>query len=54
MRKVTITSGEVGFIVSTAENSTYDSKKISRAVNKVLGRGKVRIAKGHYVYAKSP
>ncbi|MDE1873733.1 MAG: hypothetical protein KGI04_01265 [Candidatus Micrarchaeota archaeon] len=54
VRKVFITSGEVGFVVSTAENHAYNSEKVSRTITKVLGRGKVRIAKGHYVYAKSP
>ena len=53
VRKVFITSGEVGFIVSTAENGSYGSEKISRVVNKVLGRRKARIAKGHYVYART-
>ena len=53
VKKVFITSGEVGFVVSTTEKGDYNSEKISRTINKMLGRRKARIAKGHYVYAKT-
>ncbi len=52
VRKVTITSGEVGFVVSTVESGEHKQDRISRTVNRIMGRRKVKLARGHYVYAR--
>ena len=53
VNKVTITSGEVGFVISTAEDGRIGSERVSRRVNRILGGRKARIAKGHYVYSRT-
>lgn len=53
VNKVTITSGEVGFVVSTEEDGSLNSEKVSKKVNRILGSRKGKIAKGHYVYSKT-
>ena len=53
VRKVFITSGEFGFVVSTAEEKSADIEDVSRRVRKSIGIGKAKAVKSHYVYTKT-
>ncbi len=49
VRKVFVTSGAYGFVVST--NREGSSGEISAAVKRTAGSPGAKVARGHYVYA---
>ncbi len=54
VRKVIITSGDFGFVVSVAEDGELGSEEVARRVKTSFGSSRVSSAKGHYVYLCAP
>lgn len=50
VRRVFMTSGRFGFIVST-NSARYSPEQVNSAVIKAAGRVKAKVINGHYVYS---
>lgn len=53
VKKVFITSGEFGFVVSTVEGGKNDCTSVGKLVKKVSGAIKTRAVRGHFVYSQA-
>ena len=51
VRKVFITSGDFGFVVSTSQNGEHHAKKVRKMVKRVAGSSRSKVAIGHFAYA---
>ena len=50
VKRVFMTSGEYGFIVSTKNGDEYCNDGISRAIKKAAGNARTKVVKSHFVY----
>ena len=51
VKRVIVTSGDFGFVVSTEEKKGYNTEKINRSIRRALGGKKTEVMRGHHIYS---